>query len=152
MYDRITEIKNNKVHKEMLKTFSGKDILFLENDNQLHGPVGNFEFWLIENKIKYNALYSVNDLSLEYIKGQIDYADVIAFETTWTYEVSRNIETFLTASKSKKIIVECYTNEPSWWVKPKGVVHDMYALNSYGDDMDEFEFKKLRLKKATYED
>lgn len=149
--ERVKEIKNNVVHKSMLKLFSGKDILFLENDNRLHGPVGNLEIWLIENKIKYNSLFNVSDLSMEYIKGQIAYADIIAFETTWTYEVSKNIEKFLTLSKDKKIIVECYICDPSWYYKPKGVVHDMYVLDSYGDEMDNWELKKLRINKATWE-
>jgi hypothetical protein len=149
---KVKDIKNNDVHKAMLKLFEGRNVLFLENDNGLHNAVGNLEIWLMENKIKYNALYSVGDLSLEYIKGQIDYADIIAFETTWTYEISRKIEEYLTKSKDKKIIVECYISEPSWWRKPKGVVHDMYALASNEEDMDDWEFKKLRLNKALWED
>jgi len=150
---KLQEIKNNKVHKDMLKLFAGKRILFLENSNSLHVGVGNFEIWLRENKMEFNALFDVGSLSMDYIKGQIEYFDVIAFQTTWTYEVSRNISEFLKKSKDKKIIVEsCIGKDPTWFYKPKGVVHDMYMLQPFSEDMDDWEFKKLRLNKATWED
>lgn len=148
----LTEIKNNKVHKSLLKLFDGQRILFLENDNGLYNSVGNFETWLVENKIRYNALFDVSNLSMDYIKGQIEWANIIVFETTWTYEVARNIENFLTAYKDKKIIMECYIHEPSWWRKPKGVIHDMYVLQSSGNDMDDWNLDKLRVNKATWDD
>ena len=149
---KLKEIKNNSIHKSMLKAFSGKDILFLENDNGLFDSAGSFEIWLIENKIKYNVLYNVSELPLEYIKGQIECADVIAFETTWTYKISKDIKEFLISYKRKKLVVECYIDKPTWCRKPVGVIHDMYVLGSYGDDMDEWYFKKLRINKGTWED
>lgn len=154
---KVKEIKDNIVNKELLKVLFNKNVLFLENDNSLTDAVGNFEIWLRHNKIQYNGLFSINDLAkleggFEYIKQQIDWYDVIAFQTTWTYEVSRVIEKYLRALKNKKIIIECYIYEPSWFYKPKGIRHDMYALASNDEKMDEWEFKKLRLKKAVWED
>jgi hypothetical protein len=148
----LKEIKNNVVNKSMLKVLRNKNILFLENDNSLHDAVGNFETWLVENKVRNNVLYDVQHLSLDYIKGQIDYADVIAFQTTWTYEVSQTLREYLTKLKNKKIIIECYISEPTWWRKPKGVIHDIYVLHSAMEDMDDWDFKKLRLNKAIWED
>lgn len=149
---KLKEIKNNDIHKSMLKVFEGKRVLFLENSCTLHDDIGNLEIWLREQKMEFNALYDVGKLPLDYIAKQISYYDIIAFQTTWTYEVSRNIEEFLTKYKTKKTIVECYISEPSYFKKPKGVVHDMYVLSPGDDDMDEWEFKKLRINKATWED
>ena len=149
---KLQDIKQNEVHKSLIKTFNGRRILFLENDNTLSNAVGNFEIWLRENKMEFNSLFDIRALPLEYIKEQISWFDVIAFETTWTYEISGTIREFLTKSKDKKTILECYICDPTWWRKPKGVIHDMYVLKSSDEDMDMWNFDKLRINKATWED
>ena len=148
---KLEEIKNNNIHKSMLKVFEGKRVLFLENSNTLHDDIGNLEIWLREQKIEFNALYDVGKLSLDYIANQISYYDIIAFQTTWTYEVSKKLEEFLIKYKTKKTIVECYICDPSYYKKPKNVIHDIYVLKPGDDDMDEWKFQKLRINKATWE-
>ena len=148
--DFIKEIKQNKVHKDMLKIFNNKDILFLENGQSHQNCDGNLEIWLIENKIRYNSLYNISKLPLEYVKNQIEYYDIIAFQTTWTYEISKTLEEYISKLENRKVIVECYINEPSWNYKPK-VIHDVYILNSFGDDMDDWTFDKLRTNKPYWE-
>ena len=59
---KLEEIKNNNIHKSMLKVFEGKRVLFLENSNTLHDDIGNLEIWLREKKIEFNALYDVGKL------------------------------------------------------------------------------------------
>lgn len=152
MFDNLEEIKENKVHKSMLKVLDGKRVLFLENDYGLFDTAGNFEKWLRENKVQYNALFNLSELdNLKYIKDMINYFDVIAFETTWTYEISQQIKAHVAQMKTKKIIVECYTSKPTWSFQPKGVIHDVYVLDSFSSDMDDWKFKKLRLTKGIWE-
>jgi hypothetical protein len=153
---QITEFKNNKVHKQLLKLFAGRDVLFLENSIGLHDAVGNLERWLIENKVKYNAIFSIGDLGkleggVDYIMERISESDIIVFETTWTYDISKILEKKIAAMKNKKIIVEVYISEPSWWYKPKGVKHDVYVFSSEDEDMDNWDFDKLRLNKPIWE-
>lgn len=148
---RVEEFKNNNVNKQMLKTFANKRVLFLENDFTMHNSIGNFWLWCREHKIEHNCLYNIAKLPLEYTLEQIEWFDVIAFQTQWVYEISKQLETALTKSKDKKIIVECYISEPSWYRKPN-VVHDVFVLDSHYYDMDTWKFNKLRLKKAYWED
>ncbi len=149
MYE-ITDFKNNEINKKMLKTFERKSLLFLENDNSLSSSVGNFHRWCVHNKIETNSLFKVGELPMEYIKKQIDYFDVIVFQTQWVYEISKQLEQHLSTMKDKKIVIECYIHEPSWWHKPK-VVHDVFVLNCPFDDMDDWEFHKLRINKGIWE-
>lgn len=150
MYDTVEEFKDNEINKQLLKTFKGKRVLFIENDFTMHNSVGNFWRWCIENKIEYNCLFNVSKLPLEYTTEQLKWFDVIAFQTQWVYEVSHKLHEIVSNMKDKKIVVECYIGDPTWYVKPK-VVHDVYILKSHGDDMDDWKFRKLRLKKAIWE-
>ena len=70
---KLEEIKHNNIHNEILKVFSGKRVLFLENDFGLYHADGNLEIWLIENKIQYNVLFNVRELNIEYIKKQLGH-------------------------------------------------------------------------------
>jgi len=55
---------------------------FISQDKKL-------EDFLIDNKRKYNVLYNLQDLSINYILDQVEYYDIIAFQSTWTYKKSR---------------------------------------------------------------
>jgi hypothetical protein len=147
---KLQEIKDNAVHKSLLKVFKGQRILFLENGDYMDDCVGNFHIWVRENKIEHNTLFDIRKLDMEYIKNQINNFDVIAFQTTWTYEVSHKLSEYIQKLKDKKIVVECYIKEPTWFYKPKGVVHDVYVLHS-DEDMDTWEFNKLRINKPIWE-
>lgn len=153
---QVTEFKNNKVHAQLLKLFKGRDVLFLENSISLHDAVGNAERWMIENKIKYNSIFSIGDLGkleggVDYIMERIRESDIIVFETTWTYEISHILHEKIAAMKDKKTVVQVYIHEPTWWYKPKGVKHDVYVFSSCDEDMDTWELHKLRLNKPIWE-
>jgi hypothetical protein len=147
----LEEIKDNEVHKNLLKTFKNKRILFLENDYTMNHSVGYFWRWCKENKVEYNCLFNVSKLPADYIMEQVEWFDVIAFETQWVYEVSETLHKLISAMKDKKIVLECHTGDPTWFRKPK-VVHDVYILKSWTGDMDDWKFHKLRLNKAYWED
>ena len=131
----------------MLKLFAGKDILFLENDNSLYETIGNLEDWLIESKIRYNALFDIESLSLDYIMKRIEWSDIICFETQWVYPKSFEIKDAVSKMKQKKTIVEVYVDQPTWRMKPKEFIHDVYTISTYGEDMDEWNFEKLKIRR-----
>ena len=119
-----------KIQEDLLNVFDGKTTLFLENDKGLYNCDGHLESWLIENKQKYNVLYCIDQLPMEYIIEQIEWYDVIAFQTTWTYEVADNIKKLLFKHKfrQQKIIVECVSGEPTWYYLPKGMANKQGSL------------------------
>lgn len=147
----VKEFKLNDTHKKMLKVFSGRRVLFLENDYTMHDSVGNFWLWCRENKIEHNCLYNVGKLPVDYILEQLDWFDVIAFQTQWVSEKSHLLKEAISKLKDKKIVVECYISQPTWFYKPK-VVHDVYVLDSHDEDMNEWGLKKLRINKPIWED
>jgi len=146
MYEDLEKIIDNELHRKLLKITKGKRVLFLENDFTMHNAVGNFYDWCKLTNTEHNCLFNIGKLPLQYILEQIDWFDIISFQTTWTYKISHVLEEEIKKLKSKKIVIECYTNEPSYYRKPKGIKHDLYTLNSYGDDMDNWELKKLTFK------
>jgi hypothetical protein len=146
--DSKREMEETPIYKaavKMLKLLSGKRILFLESDFTLNHSVGNFHKWCIENKMDHNSLYNISGLPIEYIMEQIDWFDVIAFETTWTYNISHLLKERVSNLRTKKIIIECYIYEPTWIRKPK-VIHDVYILKASDDDLAEWEFDKLKIR------
>ena len=147
----VSEFKKNEVNAKMLKQFSGKRILFLENDFTMHNSIGNFWLWCRENKIEYNCLYNVRKLPIEYTLEQIEWFDTIAFQSQWVYEETFKLKEAISKMKDKRTVVECYISDPTWFYKPKGIVHDVFVLDSHDEDMDEWKLDKLRLNKAIWD-
>ena len=138
--------------ENFLETVKDKTILFIENDNGLYNGLDIIEETLIENKIKYNCLFDVSSLPVEYIKKQIECADVIIFQTTWTYEVSKQIHDFIASIKNdNKIIIENYINEPSWYYKPD-VIHDVFICKTPIETWEDMEWEFYKLSDDPYWD
>ncbi len=131
-------------HEKLIKRFKGKRILFLENDYNLHNSVGNFYNWCIENKIKTNALFRIKELPMDYILDQVLWFDVIAFETQWVGEKSYEIKEAISKLTDPKIILECYCYKPTWYRKPKGIKHTLFTLECHNEDINEWQFDKLK--------
>lgn len=138
------------VHDNIVDVLKDKSVLFLENDNGLYNGLDTLENILIENKIKYNCLFDLTSLSKEYIINQIHLYDAIVFQTTWTYDISKELYKFLESLKDEKIIIEHYINEPSWYYKPK-VVHDVYICK-IDDNFDEDWWSFYKLSDKPYWD
>lgn len=131
----------------MIDVLKNKEILILERDQSLSYQLLKFLEYCRENKLCINTLYSIQDVPFSYIQKQIDWFDVIVYQTTWTYEISHKISEYLRKNKSKKIVIECYMSEPSFYRKPKGVVHDMYNWTCDHDAEDVFstiDYEKLK--------
>lgn len=129
------------------------EILFLENGNCLDSCAENLKRILINEKISHNCLYDISDLPWDYIKNQIDWHNVIAFQTTGTYEITHTIRDYLFQIKEKKTIIQCYIGEPMFYYQPEGLIHDIWVLQSWNDDMNDWEYcKKLHPTKAIWDD
>lgn len=135
--------------ENILKTLKGKKVLFLENDNGLYHGLDCFEQRLIENKIKYKALFNLKEVPFEEIVKTISKYDCIVFMTQWIYEISRKLKDYMFSLKDKKIVIEVYISEPTWYYKPKSA-HDVYIYSCYrpwkDDPMKNEKFYKLTQK------
>ena len=147
----LETIKENEINRRLLKEFSRKRVLFLEDDYTLHSSVGNFWRWCVHNKVEHNTLFRIGELPSEYVMEQVLWFDVICFQTTWTYDVSRKLKGLISQMRERKTVLECYIHEPTWFYKPKGVVHDVFVLACNEEDMDDWELDKLRISKAIWE-
>lgn len=131
--------------EKLVKLLKG-DILFIEGDMSLSYSAEEFEKWLIENKIKYNCLFNIEDLSLDYIEQMIYWYDVIVYQTQWATDRSHEIRNLIAKCTRKKLIIECIIgSEASYYVRPKGVIHTMYSLYSWENQPpDEWELHKVK--------
>lgn len=111
------------------KVLAGKKVLFLENDNGLsdYGGQTEFEDILKKNGIEYTLMLGLSDnYTMEEIVKAIHSHDCIVFMTQWVYEIAQKLRDFMFSLQEKKIVIEVYINEPSWYYKPKDAVHDVY--------------------------
>jgi len=132
---------------------NGKKIIFLENDKWLHDNAEVFSTLLKECKIKFKVIDLVSEKPLESVKKCIDKADLIIYQTTWTYEISKILEKYCWSLQKPKIFIEIPIGDPSFYYKPKELIHDFYIFKHLPDFDDEFgptEFYKIT-KKAYWE-
>lgn len=146
------QIKHPK--ENFVDLLKGKKVLFLENDNGLYHGLDQLEELIIANKIKHKVLFEVGDMPLENIIAAIKKCDVLIFQTQWVYKVSKEISAYMFASKDKKIVIECYLGDPTWYYKPKAV-HDVYickppARYDKDDVVNEDHWKFFKLSQKPY--
>lgn len=137
------------------KTLKGKKILFLENDNVLANGLDEFERILQNAGIDYTVMFSLSETPIEEILKAINECDVIVFQTQWVYEISKKLFEYVSKLPDKKIVVEVYLREPSWYYASQhGTHHDVYiytCLTSYGEAWKETE-KFFKLTEKPYWD
>lgn len=127
------EIKNyNEISEEIRSVLGGKKILFLENDGILSYSVGNFYRWTLENNIDSFCLFHIRHLPKEFVASKIIEYDVIAYQTTYTYEETRNLVKFVIELPFPKTIIECARE--SHFSKQTAPQHRIFALNCLDDD------------------
>lgn len=138
----------NTPEQNVVKTLKGKKVLFLENDNVLQNGLDEFERILKKEGIDYTVLFDLSNTPLETIVTAINECDVIVFQTTWVYEISNKLFDYVSSLPDKKIVVEVFINEPTWYYASQhGTHHDVYiysCMTFYGDaDKDTEKFYKL---------
>lgn len=116
--------------QNVIDTLQGKKVLFLENDNELANGLDEFERILKGAEIEYTALFELSELPLQTITEAINSHDVIVFQTQWVYYIAKKLFECVKALPQKKIVVECYINEPTWYYKRQhGSKHDVYIYS-----------------------
>jgi len=143
---------SENVTQEILSAINGKKVLLIENDNGFDYSVGKFYNWMLENNVDSYALFDAKELPKEYVISKILEYDVIAFQSTFTYEESRELAEYVIGLKEPKTIFQIVINEPKFYYKPKDIVHDIYMLDSHNEDVKEWSCKQLREDKAIWED
>lgn len=144
-----------KTAKEnLLNIVKEKKILFLEGDNGLYNGLDDLERFFKANKIKYKCIFNIQDVKLAKVIKAILATDIVIFQTTWTYQITRDLHKFVSDLKDKKVIIEHYIHEPSWFRKPD-VVHDVYVLKTMEQFEEDhgrvWEFYKLHNTKGIWE-
>jgi len=145
------------IEQKIGKVFkNGQSVLFLERDNGLHNAVGNFETILLEQQVKYNALFRIDKLPMEYIIEQLEFFEIIVFQTGWDSDISENLEKLLYSKKFErpKIIVECFSSRPTW-DQQQPVDHEFYVFRDWSDedrsvDRSEWGFKQLTKERLVW--
>jgi len=139
-----------KVSKDLKKILGKREVLILENDSSLIDSILHFRDWMVENKIKHNTIYRIDELPLDYIKRNIEWYDTIAFMSTFTYPIVQTLVEYVCYLKEPKTIIECYVHKPGFAFKPKdGRHHDVYVLDSNSEECSEWELTKLTNKLNT---
>jgi hypothetical protein len=122
----MTSIKTPS--ENIAKTLKGKRILFLENDSSLSNGLDEFERILKESNIEHTILFELSEMPLDEIAKAINEHDGIIFMTQWVYDVSKKLKDYMFSLSEKKIVIEAYINEPTWYFKPK-TIHDVYIYS-----------------------
>ena len=138
----------NTPSENIVNTFKGKRVLFLENDNILPYEVEAFKNILEENGIEHTILYCLDsEYSLEDIVTAINQHDAIVFMTQWVYEISKKLFEYVASLTDKKIIVQVYISEPTWFYSSQhGTIHDVFIYTIVKDFEDTESFYKLTEK------
>lgn len=146
--------------ENLLDVVTGKQVLFLENDDGLCLDLNHIETYLQVNKVDTIALCNLSEVSFDKILEAINNADVIIFQTTWVTEMSTKLSDYIYQLKDKKHIIEVYIDKPTWYYKPRRIPHDVYVMQANGwmfdpmyedDPVGYWKFYKLRLHKPFWE-
>lgn len=148
------------VKKELKKLLKGKRILFIEGDNGLYNYVGEFEKFLVRNKIPYHTILNAGEMSLKGIQKLVNAHDVIVWQSQYVSQTALDIMDLLFNDKlttpqgqgasieqypqNAKILLECYIVDPLYWYKPKGLKKRLMGLtNLHGNEehWELYEFK-----------
>ena len=132
--------------ENIIKTLKGKKVLFLENDNVLENGLDEFENILKRGEITYTILFELSEKPMEEIIKAIAEHDAIIFMTQWVTETSKKLADHMFSLKKKKIVIEAYICDPTWYYKPK-TKHDVYiymCMTHFGEaDKESEKFYKL---------
>ncbi len=146
----------NTVKQNIVEVLQGKKVLFLENDCGLGNGLDQIEELFKEKGVNYKCLFELSTLSFEAILKAIKECDAIVFQTQWNREISGKLSEYFFASQDKKIIIECYISEPTWYYKPDAV-HDVYIAHPpirpfKSSKVDESKWKFFKLSEKPYWD
>jgi hypothetical protein len=124
-FSKLFDLVQKTPRQNIVNVLRGKKVLFIENDNGLYHGLDAFEAILKANKIKYKCLFEVDKMPIDKIIKNILTHDAIVFQTRWVEAVSHKLRDYMFGLQEKKIVIECFIHEPSWYYKPD-VVHDVY--------------------------
>ena len=105
-----------KTTKEnIINTLMGKKVLFLENDNYLDNGLETLESVLKDAGIQYTVLFNLSKLPIQQVLDEINTHDCIVFQTQWVTSISHKLLEFVQSLPEKKVVIEVYINEPTWF-------------------------------------
>ncbi len=130
----------------MLEIFKNKRIAFLENGSCLDDECEALAEKLSKNNIKFDCILNVESQGLEAVLQQCRNIDIIIYQTTWTTPISTELKQAFMSIENidyKKTFVEIFIYKPTFSIKPEGIIHDLFVLNNYMLEPDEWIFLKL---------
>lgn len=137
--------------ENIVSLLDGKKVLFLERDGSLQDGLDEFENILKRAKIKHTLMFNISESKMDKITKAINDHDAIVFMTQWVYEISTRLHKYVSSLPDKKIIIEVFVSEPTWYYKKQhGTKHDVYVYSCpthFGEpDKSDEEFYKLSNK------
>ncbi len=129
--------------QNIIKTFKGKKLLCIENDNGLDNGVDTFQQILEKNGIEHRVIYDASNVPIEEIIAAIDWCDGIFFMTQWVYEISKKILEYVRNYQRPLDIIEICISEPTWYYKHQAGAdqHNIYWYRKpldYSEDWERF--------------
>lgn len=116
--------------QNIIKTLKGKKVVFLERDSSLANGLDEFERILKSSGIEYKVLFDLEEKQLEEIIKEINEHDALVFMTQWVYDISKKLFEYVKSLPEKKIVIEGYINEPTWYYSTQhGTHHDVYIYS-----------------------
>ena len=119
----------NTPEQNIIATLKGKKVLFLEGDNSLENGLEEFEAILKRGDIEYTLFFNIEEKELSDITTAINNHDCIVFMTQWVYDISKTLSEYMFSLQDKKIVIEAYITEPTWYYTPKNTIHDVYIYS-----------------------
>ncbi len=144
---------SSNIEHKLIKLFKGKKIVFLENDNVLPDLAENLASFFKLNNIEYQCILEASKKGIFDLLFELDSYDIIVYHTTWITEFSHTLKQHYlqnTTKDLKKTFVELIVDEPIYYTKPK-TIHYLYFINTYDEDMNNWEFSDLNIKEVTNE-
>ncbi len=142
---------DDKITTEKLLSITGigplqKEILFIENNFHFPEEAYNFREWCIENKIKHQPLFLIDQLALKYLYFFLESADIIVFQSTGHYDAMKVFleSHFLSKQLPRKIIIECYGKMPTYLGIPNIIQSMSDADNPYDNAHMESFFSRFK--------
>jgi hypothetical protein len=143
------KMKINTPEQNIVDTLKGKKILLLENDYSIPSYVKVFTNILDRNGIEFTSLTGLERFASDHILMTIKNHDAIVFSSQWITPLSVQLRDYIRRMKDKKIFVEIYIYEPTWYYKSQhNSVHDVFVFRtdtSYSED----KYKYVKFYKLT---
>jgi hypothetical protein len=131
---------------DFLNIVNNKKVAFLENGDCLDENAQKLSEYMSINNVPFSCIFDVESRGLRSVLSECRDKEVLIYETTWVYPVSRELrDAFMSIQNKefKKVFIELYNFKPSFSRKPEKIIHDLYIIDVFEREPGDFELIKL---------